>query len=442
MSAAVVSESQSPVVSSLPVFDASTVVDSDRRFLQCPVPSDAVLRLLGVPVEYRDFIREIDSYDAGNRQVPVKFSLYHFLQTKPIATTSVLSSPTVRAITNVKGVILFQTVVGGMDMVCRSLPFVPEILTSEISTLDIPGEDIRYVHAIEGTLVRLWYDSGADGCGNNWRLSTHRRIDGRKGRWGSISFGEAFDEAFGDAYAFLNRDYVYWFIVSHPKNRLIYPAPKAAVTLVGMWHRPSQSPVPVPVDGIPDSWRQQSFIAKNTAELARVVTETPSDWNHAGVIVTDPTGKWPVKIVTREYLAVKEARGTCPSLRARYLQLTHPGSNEMYSPSAIELFLDTYLDDPDNRELFASVDREIEATCKRLHRLYVDRYINKQITELPKGEFVSLQRLHAWHCEDRVGRSVRLPVVREFVSRMPHYYLSALLGPFRRAAATGFEAAV
>lgn len=404
-------------------FDSTRVIGGDRRFLNYEQATPATLALLGVPAEYSEYIRKIESTRFPDG---AEYSLYHFLQVDGMLPMTAVEKEIVRAITDVRGVIVKTTTNttnttnnSTETIVCRSIPFVPEIPVSDISTIDIPGEGIRYVFAIEGTLLRLWYDSGV------WMVSSHRRINGRNGMWGAIKFGDAFDEAFGtgpDAYNNLDPNYVYSFIVSHPKNKLIYE-PKTSVTLVGLWHRPSQCHAPVPVD-VPYKWRQQTFIANSTEELTEVVKSTPLDYNHAGVIVTDPTGRWPVKIVTSDYVEIRDARGSVPSLRARYIQLTHPDPDQAYNQKAVDLFLNNYRND---MHIFHGVDSSIEQLVHKLHAMYVDRYIHKNIQPLPKTEFVTIQNLHGWHCQDRATNIVTLDRVRNAVGSLPFYYLNLML---------------
>lgn len=438
-------------------FDKATVAREDIRFLKCPHASDTTLQLLGVPTQYAEFIRCIDKFD--------DLELYHFVSTTALQQADV---DTIRRVTDVKGTIV-NTLTG--RIVCRSLPYIPEIPADDnVKFLDIPGESIRYTFAREGTLLRVfWYGDLDHG---EWFVSTNRRINGRTGRWGGIPFGEAFDATFGSDFSSLDKDYVYSMVVSHPANRLIYPQ-ELDVKIVSVWHRPSGRHVPY----TNAAHRQETFIASDINELLRVIDTTPADYAHAGVIVTDPTGRWPVKIVKRDYLRLRAARGTEPSIRARYLHLRFPepmeldgdtegsivgriGADDLVgdavdadnttNPSAALLDVLYWLyanalepteSNNVHTQLFAEIEQEISKMVKWLHSLYINRYIRKQIVELPKEDFVAIQNLHNWHCADRSNNIVTRRVVEDHVNATPYFYLVPILNRLRKPTVTTPEVA-
>jgi hypothetical protein len=401
-------------------FNPESVLVTDRRFLNSPIASPEVLKVLDVPQNLAPFIRLIDSLDG--------LDLYHFISTVELSNkdTSVCD---IRAITSVNGTILES---GTNAVVCSGFPFIPEISVDDISTLDIQGDTaIRYTYAIEGTTLRaFWY-------ANKWFLSTHRRISGRGGRWGGdLTFGEAFDDAFkGHSFDELDKSYVYSMVVSHPAIQLIWQVPEPKITIVNVWHVPTQKCLPY----LGELFKQESFVVNDVNELRQVVVDARPRYDQCGVVVTDPSGKWPVKIVTPVYLLFKEARGTEPTLESRFFHLRYPSPLEaktIQDRRLLEVFSQLfsrvvttspensgYLETPGELQLH----QKMWELSGRLHTAYVNRYVKKIITTLPKENFVTLQNIHKWHCLDRSRNIVTRDVVRANLETIPHYYLKPML---------------
>ena len=80
-------------------------------------------------------------------------------------------------------------------VVCKSFGYTPEILATDaegLSTLVAPviTPTSRFFKSIEGSIVRVWQIDG------NWYMSTHRKINAFKSRWGHhMNFGELFCRA-------------------------------------------------------------------------------------------------------------------------------------------------------------------------------------------------------------------------------------------------------
>jgi hypothetical protein len=80
-------------------------------------------------------------------------------------------------------------------VVCKSFGYTPEILATDAEGLaalvaPVITPTSRFFKSIEGSIVRVWQIDG------NWYMSTHRKINAFKSRWGHhMNFGELFCRA-------------------------------------------------------------------------------------------------------------------------------------------------------------------------------------------------------------------------------------------------------
>ena len=119
----------------------------------------------------------------------------------------------------------------------RSLGYTPEYTEEEVSILDLSFDESTFYRSEEGTLLRLFFHNG------KWYLSTHRKLDASKSRWGGgAPFGEIFlkglQNTFGqdcDLPFFtqkLDTQNVYLFLIRSTKdNRMVCKAPEKETLL-------------------------------------------------------------------------------------------------------------------------------------------------------------------------------------------------------------------
>ena len=385
-------------------FKPLRVTSSDFRFLNRDVPSKELLQAVNVPESMSEWVRVFD------RQGDL--ALLHYLTTSNYDGT--IDVEPMNVVGHVRGVIVNEAT---GEIVCQSYPFTPEILVDDVVTaLPIFSEDMVLYPSCEGTVIRLFYDG-------MWRISTHRKIDADGSGWSGPTFGSMFRELFEDFDA-LDTNLCYTLLMSHNKNRLIYTVPEPQLLLVTVYNRSEQRflssaelrdlpeygwKYPVQIDGV-----------LTGEDLQRLVNDHPPTFAFTGVIVLDdPTNPKPRKFVSQRYLDLRTARGNEPSLRDRYIQVR--GTNEA------DILREWYTDDA---HVFENVEREFDHLVFRLHRMYLNRYIGKNFSQLPKEEFVTLQRCHTWHCENRQENIVTLEKVQEFLNTTPNYYVLIMLNRY------------
>lgn len=396
-----------------------SVITTDRRFLNRDTASDEMLQIVGVDTKWQEHIRVLDQQGS--------LVLLHYLTTLK---NDVVDEEPLREIGTLRGTIIDMDT---KQVVCRSYPFTPEIVTNDKNLEKTLPEDLSQVSmysACEGTILRLFWS------GKTWQLSTHRKIDAYNSYWVGPTFGELFRQLQEDNFAYrdLDTNYCYIFLMSHNENRLIYNIPEPQLMLISIFSRdegrflapteygPGYNAKHLHLKGVV---YPQPLAGIDTIEtLKTAVEETPGSFNSAGVIILpNPTKPYPIKILSTEYDSLRKARGNDPSLRSRYLQLR--GTSEC------GIIVNWYTE-PEYQQVFDDAEDEFEKLVGHIHQLYMNRFIGKDFSQLPKEEFVTLQRCHSWHQQDRANNIVTREFVRKFLNETANYYLLIMLNRQRQ----------
>lgn len=383
-------------------FKPNRVISTDLRFRNRDVPSKELLQAINVPESMAEWVRVLD------RQGDL--ALLHYLTTTNSDGT--VNVEPMNVVGHVRGIIVNEAT---GEIVCQSFPFTPEILVDDVNeVLPTFSEEMVLYPSCEGTVIRLFYD-------DVWRISTHRKIDADGSCWSGPTFGSMFRELFED-FDSLDTNFCYTLLMSHNKNRLIYEVPKPQLLLVTVYNRQEKCflsstelyelpeygwKYPVQIDGI-----------LTGEDLQRTVNEYVPSFAFTGVIVLTDTkvSPKPIKFVSQRYLDLRTARGNEPCIRDRYIQVR--GTEDE------KILREWYTDEA---HVFEKVEYHFDKLVFRIHRMYLNRYIGKRLNTLPKEEFVTIQRCHAWHCENRKENIVTQEKVREFLNTTPNYYILIML---------------
>lgn len=294
------------------------------------------------------------------------------------------------------------------NIVCKTFGYIDEIINLEkdkIKNSIHSFNQCKFFKALEGAYVRLFFYK------NKWYLSTHRKLNAFKSKWGSHdsdSFGKMFVDALKwnidnkvlnleyedydsilDVYTnTLQKDKNYLFLVSNnAKNRIVcYPPKNPTVHFVGSFDKSTHLYIEGNDSGI-DSLAKLDF--SDLDSLVDYVSnihymESP------GVIVYMPNQKQ-VKIINSQYSELFKVRGNEPSIKFRYLQIRK-------EQDKVELLTRLY---PDHNELFLKCEEKIYFLCEKIYKAYVDRYINNKYVSLPQQEYFILQDCHRLYKNSR-----------------------------------------
>nr|QBK87564.1 MAG: RNA ligase with polynucleotide kinase domain [Marseillevirus LCMAC201] len=391
------------------------VVSTDRRFLSRDPATPELLKSVGVGVEWTEYIRVLDRQN--------KLALLHYVNTWVSSTDHTINETPLKDIGHVRGIIV-DTDTG--KIICRSFPYTPEVSSENTERIgSIFPQDLSEASvytACEGTVIRLfWY-------GEEWNISTHRKIDANNSYWAGPTFGSMFRELRGFSLDDLDKNYCYAFLMSHNGNRLVYKITKPQLMLIAIYDYSKQCFLsdtemePVRLSGC--VYPSPVIDINTITDLREAVDELEkfASYNHAGIIVIpDSQDPRPIKIVNATYNSIRDARGNESSIRTRYIQLRGTTEGKL---------LIKWFAEPD-QEIFDDAEKEIDKLVLSLHIMYMNRYVHKNFARLPKEEFVTLQNCHTWHTSDR-SNIVTVAKVREYLDTIPTYYLLLMLNRQRR----------
>ena len=393
-------------------FPVELVVPTDHRFLSRPVASPELLKIVGVDPKWADYIRVLD--------VDENLHLLHYLNTVISQENPVLNEELMKEIGHVRGTVVDSD---SGKVVCRSFPFTPEAVVDDTQRFqELVGNlnGAATFSAVEGTIVRLFFHGG------EWKLCTHRKLDASSSFWSGPTFGSMFNSTRKFEYTSLNKDWCYVLLLSHPGNRLVYKVEQPQLMLVTIYDRASEKFLPQVDWKLPAGVVMPTIVAASNHQELKETVNGMGSFDRSGVIViSDMTNPRPVKVINSTYFVLRTTRGNEPSMRNRYLQLRG-------TPQVMTLM--QWYAEPEYQTKFEEAEKEVENLVKRMHGMYIHRYIKKNFDTLPKEEFVVLQRCHTWHSTDRVKNIVTAQKMREILNDTPNVYLLKMLKRMRESA--------
>lgn len=320
-------------------------------------------------------------------------------------------------------------------IIAKTFPVAEEYVECEI-TLALVAEyfskSLLITDAHEGTILRVYFHNG------KWRVSTFRRVDASKSRWGSKkTFGELFQEAISMHYkmnadfrhtidygkwneptddpneiytrftSYLDERYVHVFILKRRfEDRIVCRSPPFPTFLhIGTYVEPDVLSF-TRIDGFPYA----NIISKENADANALVAyiRAIDPYEIQGVICFLPDNKQ-VKIMNSEYYKLFELRGNQPNLLYRYLELRN-------TPS-VESFIQLY---KERAVTFETINQHIKILCDKLFNMYMKRFIKKEsIPMLLEAEYRVLRECHAWHVSNRTTNKVTFGRVTDAVTWLP-----------------------
>uniref|UniRef100_A0A6C0M007 Uncharacterized protein n=1 Tax=viral metagenome TaxID=1070528 RepID=A0A6C0M007_9ZZZZ len=342
---------------------AATCSYASLRFLSKPVLEDPkALEMLGI--ERTDDVRILDRSDDG-------LTLVHYISEHPS-----------NKVAHVRGIVYDSD----YKIVCKSFPYTPEVSVSEYANMaDAEFEYTDVYKASEGTILRLFNYGGL------WRMSTHRKIDGRRSRWGGPTFGEMFDECWGDEdFSMLDENMCYVFLLVHPNNKLVCRHAKPHLLHVLTFHNSNMSQ-PLLVYVAHNAVVGPELVdVKSFADMKRELA-TMDPYINTGLMVHDFTSGvscMPVvkKVVNDDYMRMRTVRGNEPNLRIRYFELAATADHDLLRDLL-----------PEKSEYFDKCDFDFDLVVESLTDCYIDRYVNGLFVPLPPAQHRILANIRHNH---------------------------------------------
>jgi hypothetical protein len=267
---------------------------------------------------------------------------------------------------------------------------------------------LRYFPSEEGSVIRIFFFK-------KWYISTHRSLDAFKSKWASkVSFGEIFEQAIEHLgmkldvlLSSLEQDKVYLFFIKNiQENRIVCKVPEhpdvlylgfSSLTITDKFTiaydsktiNPILSQIPIQVPLYFRSFDQIFSYVKYTDPFVR-----------QGILIIREDGQQ-VKLINSKYQLYTKVRGNETSIDYRYICVRN---NPVYSQLLRELY-------PDHIPTFKLYEELIFQAAKNIHKVYIDRFINKTFVKTDQYSHVIIKDAHSRHLANRVCVKITLDII-------------------------------
>lgn len=308
------------------------------------------------------------------------------------------------------------------ELVVGSLGFTDEYTVSDKDLVSsLPFSDYTFFSSEEGTLIRIFY------CNKKWYVSTHRKLDAFKSRWGSsTSFGDIFTEyihdygydSVDDLTSKLDVNHVYFFLIRNNNETKIVsdPSTENRVYFAGCLLNGQEFSFSVSNLSIPS----QNKLSFSSWDDVYKYVESSDPKKSQGVIGFSDRSKnipFQLKIVSTKYQLYSQVRGNEPNLFYRYLKVR---SNPLYSKLIYELY-------PDSINTFILYENTIIKIAKNIHNSYVSRFVNKNFVVVSQEEYKIIKECHGFHISDRRNKITLNHVIGVLNNEKYSYLLYVLI---------------
>jgi hypothetical protein len=282
-------------------------------------------------------------------------------------------------------------------------------------------------------------------------MSTHRKIDARNSYWAGPTFGSMVADVLStpdvdQALASLPfpKTWCVTTLLSHPSHTMIYNnTGKGQLLMVTIFdsttgHFLDLSAAQTHISAYSSSSAAfvmpQPVTVADNLELTELLAQMHAarNFDSVGLIVLrhlDPPN--PVKVIGRDYTAIRDIRGNDAKLRSRYLRLRNTPEGTI---------LQNWFNTPQHLETFAAAEREVQQLAAHLFELYTNQYVRKVRTELPKEEYVAIKRCHQVYLSDRKNKTT-IDAVLKTINETPNHFVLIMLNRRRDEARAAQRAA-
>lgn len=362
--------------------------------------------------------------------------------------------------------------------VCKSFGFIPEVVSTkeeDCKTFIEPlckVEGTKYFNSIEGSILRLWQFNG------DWYLSTHRKIDSFKSKWGHdhASYGELFcnallpiiksklhlswadDEDDSDTSVETSSDEEERhkssyppFIVSHKKlreqpycrytsqlnpesiyvfclttfkeNRVVSQGDTTPhLYCVGVFDRSNQFSFKYYSPEVLVPSPEEVTFESNELQTIQNYVSSIDIKKYQGVIVMTPTGQ-SAKMVNPEYDRLLKLRGNVPNVIHRYVQLR-------WKPEELKEYKELY---PEHQEKFNKWEEIYTHILHNIMRKYIERYVKHRTAILPPEQYEVLIQVHDEFCKHLrlKGERVTIDVINRILGSWEERAVNVLINKYK-----------
>ncbi len=286
---------------------------------------------------------------------------------------------------------------------------------------------------VEGTMINLFYSEK----GNAWEIATKSTVGGNvtffspKNPKENIevrdkdTFRNMFFETcakLGFKYENLPKEFMYSFVLQHPKNRIVLPINEAVIYIIGVYsvNQDTLEVLQLNTKGVVDKYcdnlvlrpKPLSCDKYTISGLKNEYASMNSSFDIMGVVFNNMITGERMKVRNPNYEMVKNMKGNEQKLQLQYLTLRHGGR--------IADYLKCY---PEYKGSFSVFRTQVHAFTNSLHQNYIDCYVlkKKKLDEFPKQYKKHMFLLHKKYIEElrEVKGSVNFNYVVVYVNGLP-----------------------
>jgi hypothetical protein len=290
---------------------------------------------------------------------------------------------------------------------------------------------------IEGTMINMFYSEkgGEGGAGAGaWEIATKSTVGANvvfyapKNPKETVEIREkdTFRNMFfetcakiGFKYEELPKEFMYSFVLQHPKNRIVLPINDAAIYIIGVYsiNHDTLDVTQLSSAGFAEKYgggvilRPKQLFAENYSVegFKKEYASMNSSYNMMGVVFCNMVTGERMKVRNPMYEMVKNMKGVEQKLQLQYLTLRHGGR--------IADYLKLY---PEYKGDFAVFRNQLHGFTRSLHQNYLDCFVFKKrpFSEFPQQYKKFMSGLHKKYLEElrEIKGSVTFTYVVEFVN--------------------------
>jgi hypothetical protein len=226
-------------------------------------------------------------------------------------------------------------------------------------------------------------------------------------------------EKIGFKYENLPKEFMYSFVLQHPKNRIVLPITEAKIYIIGLYsiNNDTLDVTSLSTAGFVDKYgagvilRPKQLFADNyTVEgFKKEYASMNASYNMMGVVFCNMVTGERMKVRNPTYEMVKNLKGVDQKLQLQYLTLRHGGR--------VADYLKIY---PEYKGDFAVYRNQLHGFTRSLHQNYLDCFVFKKrvFSEFPQQYKKFMSGLHKKYLEElrEIKGSVTFNYVVEFVN--------------------------
>ena len=290
---------------------------------------------------------------------------------------------------------------------------------------------------VEGTMINMFYSEK----GGAWEIATKSTVGGNvvfyapKNPKDTVeirdkdTFRNMFFETcakLGFKYEELPKEFMYTFVLQHPKNRIVLPITEAKIYIIGLYsiNNDTLDITQLSTAGFVEKYgagvilRPKQLFADNYSVegFKKEYASMNSSYNTMGVVFCNMVTGDRMKVRNPTYEMVKNLKGGEQKLQLQYLTLRHGGR--------VADYLKTY---PEYKGDFAVFRGQLHGFTRSLHQNYLDCFVFKKrvFSEFPQQYKKFMSGLHKKYLEElrEIKGSVTFSYVVEFVNTQNPMFL-------------------